>query len=96
MFDTHVHLNDPNLYKDLDKHIIEAKNNGVNRMMVIGYDIESSKLAVEIASKYPFVYAAVGVHPSELKDSSVDYVKEIENLINPFCCYFVTEFKFIP
>ena len=82
MFDTHVHLNDPSLYQDLDKHIKEAKENGVNKMMVIGYDIESSKLAVEIASKYDFVYAAIGVHPSEFKDLSINYVKEIESLIN--------------
>lgn len=82
MFDTHVHLNDAKLYGDLDLHIREAKENGVNRMMVIGYDVESSKLAVEIASKYAFVYAAIGVHPSEFKEENRDYVKEIEALIN--------------
>jgi TatD DNase family protein len=82
MFDTHVHLNDAKLYNDLDLHIKEAKDSGVNRMMVIGYDVESSRLAVEIASKYDFVYAAIGVHPSEFKEENRDYVKEIEELIN--------------
>ena len=72
MFDTHVHLNDAKLYGDLDMHIKEAKDSGVNRMMVIGYDVESSKLAVEIASKYDFVYAAIGVHPSEFKEENRD------------------------
>jgi len=80
MFDTHVHLNDAKLYKDLDEHIKNAKSVGVNRMMVIGYDVESSKLAIEIAYKYDFVYAAIGVHPSEFKEDR-NYVKEIENLI---------------
>lgn len=82
IFDTHVHLNDKKIYQNIDKYINEAKEAGVSKFLCVGYDIESSKLAIEIANKYPFVYAAIGMHPTELKDLSVDYVFEIERMLD--------------
>lgn len=69
MFDTHIHLNDEKLYENLDEHIKEAKENGVHNFLVIGYNISSSILAVEIAKKYKGVcFAAVGIHPTDYKE----------------------------
>lgn len=66
--DTHVHLNNPKLYKELDHYIAKAKAENVNVMIVIGYDHETNQKAIEIAEKYPFIYASIGYHPTIAKD----------------------------
>lgn len=85
IFDTHLHLNDEKILENLDKYISEAKNAGVGRFLCIGYDVESSKKAVEIAEKYDFVYAAVGVIPTEHEQYNFENNKtlnEIEALLH--------------
>ena len=76
LFDTHVHLND-NSYENYDEIIKEALKNNVAKMVVIGFDLESSIKAVKIANEYPFVYAAIGIHPSE---ANKEYKKDLEVL----------------
>ena len=68
LIDTHCHLNDEALYKDLDNVISRALQTGVEKMIVIGWDEESSKLAIKIAEQYPFIYACVGFHPENLEN----------------------------
>ena len=81
-FDTHVHLNSDR-YDDVDKLIEEALASGVKKMVVVGYDIETSLKAVEIASNFDFIYAAVGIHPSEVKKAKISDLEIIEKcLIN--------------
>jgi len=72
MIDTHVHLNDK-AYSDILEEIIEQANKaGVNKMIVIGYDKNSSIKAVEIAKNRNNIYAMVGLHPSDV-DKEVDH-----------------------
>ena len=66
--DTHCHLNDEALYKDLDNVISRARNAGVEKMIVIGWDENSSKLAIQIAEQYDFIYAVIGFHPENIFD----------------------------
>lgn len=81
-FDTHVHLNSDR-YDDVDKLIEEALASGVKKMVVVGYDVETSLKAVEIASNFDFIYAAVGIHPSEVKKAKISDLEIIEKcLIN--------------
>ena len=82
LFDTHVHLNDP-VYENIDLVIDSALKQGVKMMVVVGYDLESSITAVEIAKKYPFIYASVGIHPSEANKEYDDDLKKMEALICP-------------
>ncbi len=83
IFDTHCHLNDPNLYSKRKELVQKALLLGVNKMLVVGYDLNSSKLAVEIAKEYSgIIYAAVGIHPSETIHCGENDLKEIEELIN--------------
>ncbi len=72
MIDTHVHLNDKAYSENLDQIINDAINVGVNKMIVIGYDRNSSIKAVEIAKKYNNIYAMVGLHPSDV-DKETDF-----------------------
>lgn len=66
--DTHCHLNDEALYKDLDSVISRARQAGVEKMVVIGWDEASSKLAIKIAEQYDFIYAVIGFHPENVFD----------------------------
>ena len=68
LIDTHVHLNDEKLYETINDTIEEAVKNGVTKMIVVGYDLESSKRAIAIAHQYPECYAAIGFHPTEIKN----------------------------
>jgi len=80
-FDTHVHLNSEQ-YENIEEIINNALENKVNKMVVIGYDLETSLKAVEIASSYDFIYAAVGIHPSEIKKMKENDLIEIEKLLS--------------
>ena len=80
LFDTHVHLNDVS-YENYQEIIENALSYGVKKMVVVGFDLESSKKAVEIANQYSFVYATIGIHPSEAnKDYESDLI-ELEKII---------------
>ena len=65
--DTHTHLNHPRLHRRLPEVLERARGAGVVGMVVVGYDMESSRLAVEIAGACPGTWAAVGVHPHDAK-----------------------------
>lgn len=79
LIDTHTHLNDEQLYIELDKHINLALDRQVGKMIVIGWDKQSSILALNLAHRYPFIYACVGVHPSNIKDEdeNLDWLIEL-------------------
>ncbi len=81
IFDTHIHLNDEAYNDNLDEIIKEAFNNGVKLFLCIGYDLESSKKAIEIANKYDFVYASIGIIPTEYKQYNENSIKELESLL---------------
>ena len=68
IIDTHCHLNDEALYKDLDNVISRAQKVGVEKMVVIGWDEASSKLAIKLAEQYDFIYAVIGFHPENIFD----------------------------
>jgi TatD DNase family protein len=80
-FDSHCHLNDPSLLTNLDEVIKRAKDNGVTLMNIIGYDLSSSKKAIEIANKYEGIYATVGIHPNDLHKMNKNDFDEIEKLL---------------
>ena len=70
IIDTHCHLNDETLYKDLDNVISRAQQAGVEKMVVVAWDKASSELAIKLAEQYDFIYATVGFHPENIFDVS--------------------------
>ncbi len=78
--DTHVHLNNPQLEANFEQVINDALMVGVEKMIVVGYDLETSKKAVELANQYDFIYAAVGFHPTEIKNYTDDEYQNLELL----------------
>lgn len=66
LFDTHTHINGKPFVDNLPKVIKDAQAGGIKKMICVGYDIESSLKAIEIAHQYPsVVYAVIGIHPNE-------------------------------
>ena len=82
LFDSHCHLNDKQLLDDIDDVIKSANEAGVTHFLVIGWDIESSKKAIELAESYPNIYACVGVHPTDVKKIYYTDLLELEKLLN--------------
>lgn len=79
IIDSHVHLNDEELFPKIEEIIDRAKAANVKAFICVGYDKESSELAIDIANMYEEVYAAIGIHPSEAKhykDSDLIWLKE--------------------
>ena len=80
LFDTHAHLNDDRYNEDRAQVISNLTNEGVELITNIGDSIPSSFESVELASLYPFIYAAVGVHPHFADEFTSDDLKVIEEL----------------
>ena len=80
LFDTHVHLNDDQFDDDLGEVIERARLNGVERVVVVGFDEKTIKRAMELIDTYDFMYAAIGWHPVDaidLTDSYLDWIEEL-------------------
>ena len=84
-FDTHCHLNSEDLYEDHDMFIQNALNNEVTNMVVVGYDLESSKIAIELAKQYEFIYAAVGIGPNDCKNTTKEQINIIDKYLEDPC-----------
>lgn len=80
LIDTHTHLNDVKFADDLDEVIQRASDAGVERMIVCGYDLQSSESAIQLANTYESVFATVGIHPHDAKS----YTKEAESILKEF------------
>lgn len=80
LFDTHAHFDDEQFDKDRDSVLKSLAEYGVTNITNIGADIQSSEASVKLAEEYDFVYAAVGVHPSEVGDMSEADIDRLRRL----------------
>lgn len=80
LLDSHCHLNDDRLFPEAETLIKEAYDEGVKSLLVIGWDLQSSIKAVEIASLHDGVYAAVGYQPENTEGADIDDLGQIAEL----------------
>ncbi len=80
LFDTHVHLNAEQFDSDLNEVIGRAKESGVEKMVVVGFDRPTIKKAMELVEEYDFLYASVGWHPVDAIDMTDEDLVWIEEL----------------
>ena len=78
--DSHCHLNDERFKDNVDEVVASSFKAGVTTILVVGYDLESSLKAIEIASRHKGVYAAIGFHPENLENVSDDNLNKIKEL----------------
>ena len=66
--DSHAHLEMNDFDRDRDEVIGRARDAGVDLIITVGTTLDDCRKAVSIANKYKNVYAAIGIHPHEVKD----------------------------
>ncbi|WP_373600378.1 TatD family hydrolase [Paraclostridium bifermentans] len=80
LFDSHAHLNDERFDEDREELINSLQEKGVDLVLNPGACIETSKSSVELANKYDFIYAAVGVHPHDVGNITEDDIETLRKL----------------
>ncbi len=75
--DSHAHLNNPDFKDDLDE---VAKSLGGMLVLNAAYDVESARKGIEIAGRYPNMFASVGIHPNDSGKASEDDFRAVEEL----------------
>ena len=80
IFDTHAHYDDKAFDEDREALIASLPENGIAKVVNIGASLASCKRTLELAEKYDFFLAAIGVHPSdtgELNDGNFEELKKM-------------------
>ncbi|HHV94026.1 MAG TPA: TatD family hydrolase [Firmicutes bacterium] len=80
LIDTHCHLNDEQFADDLPQVVQRAVSAGVTGLINIGYDLDSSREAIEQAGLYPGLKAAVGIHPHDAVTATEAALEELAQL----------------
>ncbi len=83
-FDNHCHLDDEKFDEDREELIKEIRKQNVTKIISAGYNLESSKKAINLSEKYNFIYSTCGISPNDIPQSEQELWKtlqEIENLL---------------
>jgi TatD DNase family protein len=79
--DTHCHLYLEVFEQDLGSVMDRAQEKGIQKILVPGIDLETSRQAVALTEKYPEMKAAVGVHPNDAASWNDTSLKELRELV---------------
>lgn len=66
IFETHAHYEDEKFDSDREELLASMQAHGIGKIVNVGSSLETVKKSMDLAEKYDFIYAAVGVHPSEI------------------------------
>lgn len=80
LFDTHIHMTDPRFDPDREELLRGLAGNSVGLILTPAADMNESRASAALSEKYPFVYAAVGVHPHEADSFTPDDAEELKSL----------------
>ena len=80
MFDSHCHLNFEAFANQEEEIINGAKANDINFFLIPGTNLKTSQKAIQIAEKYPYVWAAVGIHPHHAQKYNIENLEKIKKL----------------
>ena len=72
IFETHAHYDDAKFDTDREMLLAELPQRGISPVINAGSSIATTKTTLSLAQEYPFLYAAVGVHPSDVDDLNED------------------------
>lgn len=80
IFDTHTHYDDTQFDIDREELLLGMKEANVGAIVNVGATMQGAKDSVAMAKQYPFVYAAVGIHPESAKDLNEEEFEVLRNL----------------
>lgn len=81
IFDTHAHYMRSDFGDELDTLLDKLPQKGVERVLAIGCDIPSSAEEIALAERYPYIWAAAGIHPEYAADVPENWEAELERLL---------------
>ena len=79
IFETHAHYDDEAFDEDRERLLMSMQENEIGYVVNVGASLSSTQKSNQLAEKYPFVYAAAGVHPSEtaeLNEENFEWLQE--------------------
>lgn len=79
IFETHAHYDDDGFNEDRHELLSGMEEAGIGCIVNIAADLASVKSSIELAERYPFIYAAAGVHPSDadqLNEENFQWLRE--------------------
>ena len=86
IFDSHAHYDDQRFEEDRAELLSRIHREGVEYIMTIGADLQSSRAACRIAEQYDFIYFAAGIHPEQAAEAPEDYLQALRRLAaHPKC-----------
>lgn len=80
IFDVHAHYDDEKFDEDREELLSSLPSLGVKAVVNASVDLATAKRAIEFTEKYPFMYAAVGIHPENLEGLEDNYLKILGDL----------------
>lgn len=80
LFDSHAHLDDDKFNGDRETVISKIAETGISYVVNVGSDMDSSIKSVELSSRYPFIYAAVGIHPYDADQVNDETIERLRRL----------------
>ena len=81
LFDTHAHYFKNDFGEELERLLADLPSRGVERVLAIGCDIPSSEEELELAERFDYIWAAVGIHPEYAADVPKGWESELERLL---------------
>lgn len=78
IFESHAHYDDDAFDDDREELLSSLQENGIEYVINVGASLKSTRTTVELTKRYPFVYGAAGVHPSETAELTEDNFKWLE------------------
>lgn len=80
IFESHAHYDDEDFDADREELLGTLSEHGIGTVINIGASISGSEAAVELSERYPFIYGAVGVHPSEVEELTEEGIARLRHL----------------
>lgn len=79
IFESHAHYDDEAFDEDREALLKSLPENGIDAVINVGASLDSCRTTIGLMKQYPFIYGAIGVHPSEtdeLDEESFKWLKE--------------------
>lgn len=81
IFDTHAHYFKSDFGDELDSLLCSMPENGVEHILAIGCSVADSREQLDLAQRYGFIHAAVGIHPENVDNLPPDWLERIEAML---------------
>lgn len=77
IFDSHAHYDDKRFQEDRDQLFGQMHSSSVTALINVGCNLKTSAASIKLTEQYPFVYAAVGIHPEDSTQVDGDYIDRL-------------------